>query len=86
MCVCVCILSVYFLFRPKDSQCCPAAPEESSFTAFLALFLFSPFSSCMCICVYVCVFVCISVCVFVCFPRTLYTALHFTAPEMRIAL
>ena len=39
--------------RPKDGGC-PAAPEELSFTAFLALFLFLRFSSCVCVCVCVC--------------------------------
>ena len=33
--------------RPKDVQGCPAALEDFSFTAFLALFLFSRFSSCV---------------------------------------
>ena len=41
--------------RPKDVQGCPAAPEEFSFTAFLALFLFLRFSLCVCVCVCVCV-------------------------------
>ena len=31
--------------RPNDVWGCAAAPEEFSFTAFLALFLFSRFSS-----------------------------------------
>ena len=41
--------------RPKDVSGCSAAPEEFSFTAFLALSLFSRFSSCACVCVCVCV-------------------------------
>ena len=44
--------------RPKDVQGCPAAPEELSFTAFLALFLFLRFPTCVCVCVCVCVQVC----------------------------
>ena len=35
--------------RPKDVQGCPAAPEEFSFTAFLALFLFVI----MCVCAHI---------------------------------
>ena len=46
-----------FINRPKDVSGCPAAPEEFSFTALLASFLFSRFSLCVfvCVCVYVCV-------------------------------
>ena len=37
--------------RPKDVQGCPTVPEDFSFTAFLALLLFSRFSLCVCVCV-----------------------------------
>ena len=36
--------------RPKDVQGCPAAPEEFSFTAFLALFLFAVLIVCVWVC------------------------------------
>ena len=50
--------SSFSINRPKDVQGCPAAPEEFSFTAFLALFLF------------VVLIVCESVCGWVGAPRT----------------
>ena len=37
--------------RPKDVLGCPAAPEELSFTAFLAPFLFAVLVVCVCVCV-----------------------------------
>ena len=41
---CVCVLSIN---RPKDVWGCPAAPEEPSFTPFLALFLLA--HACVCL-------------------------------------
>ena len=52
----------FFVNRPKDVQGCPAAPEEFSFTAFVALFLFAVLIVCVCVCVVVCVYVCGCVC------------------------
>ena len=41
VCACIVIVLPCALFgRPKNVQGCPAAPEEFSPTAFLALFLF----------------------------------------------
>ena len=39
-----------FVNRPKDVQDSPAVPEEFSFTAFLASFLFLRFLLCVCVC------------------------------------
>ena len=41
--------------RPKDVSGCPAAPEECSFTAFLASFSFAVLIVCVCVCMCVCV-------------------------------
>ena len=50
----VCLAIVCATDRPKDVQGCPAAPEEFSFTALLALLLFSVRIVCVCVCVCVC--------------------------------
>ena len=42
--------ALFFVNRPKDVEGCPAAPEEFSFTAFLALILSVDLIVCVCVC------------------------------------
>ena len=58
---CICYFSTN---RPKDVYDSSAVPEEFSFTAFLALFLFRGSQRvCVCVCVRACVRACVCVCV-----------------------
>ena len=69
--VLVCVFTA-FVNGPKDVQGCSAVPQELSFTAFLALFLFLRSSLCVCVCV----------CVFSSVPFSLSAT--FFAPLMRM--